>query len=442
MFRPCRPTALLVLAALFAGTGAAEAQIWDRARRAVERGAERAVERQVETRSRRATEAAINAMFDAGEGAVRCLFTDRACIERAQAGGDAVVLTDADGAPVDQSGRPVSEDNAADAVVRATGPAVSGADANFDFEPGSRVLFATDFSRDHVGDFPRAFEFMGGNVEVVEWQGRRLLRLNDDGVFAVPLPEVLPGRFTIEFDYHNPNRHTTLRVAPNAAEEAVTALGYPYHLFLITPESAEVGVMAGRSADKPTSSQHNRDFMEHVLPVRIMVDDTYAKMYVGETRVANLPNADFNLTDRVVFHYSGSGGPAYIGDLRIAAGGRDLYGTLEAEGRVVTEGVYFDTGSATLRPESFGVVQEIAEMLRAHPDLRVRIEGHTDNVGDPASNQTLSEDRANAVRAMLVGLGIDAGRLEAAGHGQARPVASNDSAEGRAQNRRVELVRL
>ena len=81
-------------------------------------------------------------------------------------------------------------------------------------------------------------------------------------------------------------------------------------------------------------------------------------------------------------------------------------------------------------------------MLQEHGDLRILIEGHTDAEGNAASNQTLSVERANAVRTMLVGLGIDAGRLEATGFGQTRPVADNDTPTGREQNRRVELVRL
>lgn len=82
-------------------------------------------------------------------------------------------------------------------------------------------------------------------------------------------------------------------------------------------------------------------------------------------------------------------------------------------------------------------------MLRQHGDLRLRIEGHTDSVGDAATNQALSERRAASVRQFLIqNHGIDAGRLEAAGLGQTQPVDSNDTPEGRQNNRRVELVRL
>jgi outer membrane protein OmpA-like peptidoglycan-associated protein len=120
----------------------------------------------------------------------------------------------------------------------------------------------------------------------------------------------------------------------------------------------------------------------------------------------------------------------------------DLYGALEEEGRVTAEGIYFDTGSDRLRNESAPVLEQIAGMLTEHPELTLAIEGHTDNVGDPAANQVLSERRAAAVRSYLVErLGIDGGRLTTAGFGATRPVAPNTTPEGRQQNRRVELVR-
>lgn len=135
--------------------------------------------------------------------------------------------------------------------------------------------------------------------------------------------------------------------------------------------------------------------------------------------------------------------PRMIADVRIAAGGRALYDALAADGRVATQGILFDTGSERIRPESTPTLKEIGQMLREHPELRLAIEGHTDNVGQDASNQGLSEKRAAAVKQHLeTACGIDAARLEAKGLGASQPVAPNDSPEGRQQNRRVELVRL
>ncbi|MEO1631253.1 MAG: OmpA family protein, partial [Bacteroidota bacterium] len=119
-----------------------------------------------------------------------------------------------------------------------------------------------------------------------------------------------------------------------------------------------------------------------------------------------------------------------------------LYEQLQADGRVALGGLLFDTGSATLRPESTPTLQDLMRTLERNPDLRLRIEGHTDNTGNAQANQRLSQDRADAVRAYLTGEGIDASRLETQGLGDANPVADNGTPEGRQTNRRVEIVKL
>ena len=110
--------------------------------------------------------------------------------------------------------------------------------------------------------------------------------------------------------------------------------------------------------------------------------------------------------------------------------------------RAELHGVYFNTGSATLLPESGPVLSEVAELLRAHSDWHAVIEGHTDNIGSAASNLTLSTQRAEAVRTALVSkLSVPASSIEAKGFGDTHPVEDNATVEGRAHNRRVELSR-
>lgn len=103
--------------------------------------------------------------------------------------------------------------------------------------------------------------------------------------------------------------------------------------------------------------------------------------------------------------------------------------------------INFDTGKSTIKPDSKSIITQIVEMLKYSPDLTLSVEGHTDNVGNARSNQVLSEDRAKTVVAALVAQGIEAKRLSNLGHGQDKPITENNTEEGRAKNRRVELVK-
>jgi outer membrane protein OmpA-like peptidoglycan-associated protein len=117
-----------------------------------------------------------------------------------------------------------------------------------------------------------------------------------------------------------------------------------------------------------------------------------------------------------------------------------LLEALNRDGRV-TLYIHFDTGKATIKPESQPVIAQIVEMLRSTPDLAIGVEGHTDNVGTAPANKTLSNQRAAAVVAAIVKQGVEAKRLSASGFGQEKPIADNKTEEGRAKNRRVELVK-
>lgn len=119
---------------------------------------------------------------------------------------------------------------------------------------------------------------------------------------------------------------------------------------------------------------------------------------------------------------------------------KDMANALKAEGDVALY-IEFETAKAELLPAGQGVVKEIVTLLRDEPQLKLSIEGHTDNTGNAAENQRLSQARAEAVMKAVVAQGIDAKRLSAVGHGQTYPIADNRKDAGRAKNRRVELVR-
>ena len=118
----------------------------------------------------------------------------------------------------------------------------------------------------------------------------------------------------------------------------------------------------------------------------------------------------------------------------LASGSQDLPKTF------VFDHLNFDSASAQLTPDSGQTVSNLASILKAYPNAKIQLSGYTDNTGSPQTNQQLSLDRANAVKAMLVSSGVSADRITTMGYGQDRPVASNDTEQGRAQNRRTELT--
>ncbi len=319
-----------------------------------------------------------------------------------------------------------------------------GAFVSFDFVPGDKVLFYDDYTSDNVGDFPRRYEFMEGNAEVADWEGAKWLRVSKSTKFAIVMQQPLPQQFTIEFDYvtnHTASNGWPIMLNMNASESNWESQGTANPTVRFT--YAKGGVYVQKIESEGPAGD---DLQNKVTRARIMVDGKYTKVYMNGIRVANAPNADVGRSNKIQFWvpgYDAKGVQAtLIGPVRVAAGGKKLYDALAEKGRVATQGIYFDTGSDAIRQESGPTLKEIGTMLKDHADLKLTIEGHTDNVGKAESNQSLSDKRAAAVRQYLIdNYQIDGGRLTAKGLGQSKPAASNDTAEGRQENRRVELVK-
>lgn len=165
------------------------------------------------------------------------------------------------------------------------------------------------------------------------------------------------------------------------------------------------------------------------------------KAYIDDTRLINIPHLEFDPTG-ISFHvyHASDNNRSYIKNIRVAEGGVKYYDRFLQDGKIVSNGIRFDVGKASLRPESMGVLNEIYKMLSEHPDVAVSVEGHTDSDGDNDLNQKLSENRAETVMKQLVSMGISKDRLSFRGYGESKPVAPNDNPEGKASNRRVEFV--
>jgi outer membrane protein OmpA-like peptidoglycan-associated protein len=142
------------------------------------------------------------------------------------------------------------------------------------------------------------------------------------------------------------------------------------------------------------------------------------------------------------FELWGESGPM-VTNFRIAAGMPDMRSKLITEGKLVSYGIYFDVNKDVVKPESYGTLKGIADVLKENPTVRVKIVGHTDSDGADAANLDLSKRRGASVKEELVkNFGIDASRLESDGLGETKPVAPNDTPSNKALNRRVEFIKL
>lgn len=421
---------LAIVAMVAAVPPCLEAQILDRLRRTAKEAAERELNNQVD---RLVSEA------------IKCKLGDPACVKRAEDAGQPVVFTDEQGEVItDDAGNPIGDEESARAATQEFG---EGVWANYDFVPGERVLFAEDYTSDRIGDFPKRLQFLNGNMEVVDARGTPWLRATSGSAFAVELSDTLPARFTLEFPvvWQHVNQWMRVLFAVRDGQAVAPRRLGRYLTPHLQVDERNTGIFSfDRSAPFALQPLKGKILNGPVM-IRLMADDRHVKVFVGEMRVANVPQVDIGRAPKIWFLVGDATekNPMYVGPIRIAAGGADLYDKLESEGRVATRGILFDVDSDRIRPESTPTLEEIGQMLQSHPDLRISIEGHTDATGDDAHNQALSDRRAESVRRALIDqYGIAENRLEAKGFGETTPVDTNDTPEGRQNNRRVELVKL
>lgn len=210
-------------------------------------------------------------------------------------------------------------------------------------------------------------------------------------------------------------------------------------LFVVDPENGPIsGIVIKMTAPDGTAFYTGETDSHGYGEVLVPVGQRYQIEYLSlgrRTTTANVevptgPNQDIRLTMR----YRRRRPPPASPQAPAAAE--------PEENRFILDGLLFGSGSATIDRSSYPRLDEVVEYLTHMPDARIRVAGHTDNVGNPQRNQQLSERRAQAVREYLISHGIDASRVEAVGYGDTQPIGSNDTEEGRAQNRRIEAIEL
>ncbi len=311
----------------------------------------------------------------------------------------------------------------------------------YDFVPGNKVIFYDDLSSDEVGEFPYRWNLINGVYEIAEYGGEKWILATDDGKISPKLPAgPLPKQYTVEMEYY---------------DQGPEMSGNYYYVMWTDENDKEIGTFGVYSNDDTwltingnqlSDKQMRNKPKKGVHTMRIMVSDRSIKAYVDEERVANVPKTEnFNPYGFILRHRPKQdlNNPTVFRNFRLAEGGKPMRQQLDETGKIVTHGILFDVNSHKIKGESYKTLKEIGELLQEDPSLRLSIEGHTDSDGADDYNMDLSKRRAESVRTYLINeYGISADRLEAKGWGESKPIDTNDTSEGKANNRRVELVKI
>lgn len=314
---------------------------------------------------------------------------------------------------------------------------VNEVSTKFDYVPGDKVLLYDDFMQDELGEFPaRQWKLVGGTFEVVEQAGEHWLRcVSVDGRIRMKLPaaEKLPEFWTLEFDFY--------ATEPMGSAITVEALG-PRDDVIWETVFPQGNALAFRTGDifSTTAFEGTVPGRHHLM---VMARQTGIKVYLDRQRMASVPEVwtQPGVAKDLEIRLWASTHPM-ITNVRYAEGCRPPKDML-AEGKLVTYGIRFASGSDVVLPDSAPVLRQVAAYMEANGAVKLAITGHTDNEGSAASNLDLSKRRAAAVAKVLSEqFKIAADRFTTDGKGDTEKVADNATAAGRAMNRRVEFMKL
>jgi OOP family OmpA-OmpF porin len=349
---------------------------------------------------------------------------------------------------------------------------VVNAFSKYDFIPGKEIVYYDNFEQEAVAELPTGWNTNGsGEVVTLDKIGGKWLRLHKNFIYLTANEKEFSENFTAEFDvvmqlknngWMFPEFSCGLFASTTDATTSNTFLK-EYHKYssveaMIHPATYNGSKLHLESYDdnKPYFRSELKEYgalekyYGQVVHIAIQVQKQRFRIWVNETKAFDAPKAVAagKIMNQLFFKIGGTNYVEndyafYISNIKVAKGVEDTRHRLIDEGKFSTTAILFDVNTATLKPESFGVIKEIAGVLKEHTDIKINIIGHTDSDGSDANNLALSQKRAAAVKDALVNeFGIDATKIETDGKGESKPVADNKTKEGKAANRRVEFVKL
>ena len=337
---------------------------------------------------------------------------------------------------------------------------------NYDFVAGDEIIFEDTMVGEQLGEFPSQWDIFRGNAEIVEIDGEKCINYQD--AIITPLfndgNPYLTEQFTIEFDFYF--FHEKIWEEQNGTDlhgwaqawfvllENDKISQYPmdpvFEFRIDTQTDTDRNKMTDEKdanywwkvGDDSRGGEYNIANLEFEKwhHIAVSFNKRALKVYFDEQRVVNIPNVK---APKWMAIRTNSDAPRthFVKNVRIAKGAVPLYERLASDGKIVTYAITFDTGKATIKPESTGEINRITKIMTDDPSINFEVQGHCDNTGSDKINDPLSQKRAEAIVAALVANGIDASRLTAVGKGAHEPIADNATDEGRAKNRRVEFVK-
>ena len=359
-------------------------------------------------------------------------------------------------------------------VVDETDPTAQN--AKNDFVRGSVILFEDTMDGEQVGEFPSKWDIVDeGSMEVAVVNGKKYAQFTTEWNQVTPLmtnpKHYLPEIFTLEWDvFVSPmdsgnKEYGEMTMEINFGYSTVDYRSSQVHFWWRAGDQGSrmryYVRKPGFGGDADYIDGEERDLVEKNILKKnawnhfaISFNKRAMKIYCNGVRIFNIPNME---APEWFWIYQG-GNYQYRGftNVVLANGAVELYEqkttdlsaaaaavekAIAETGKFVTNNILFETGKATLKPESMEEIQKVAEYMKANPTARFEVQGHTDNQGSDAVNDPLSQQRAEAVVVALEDLGVDPFNLRAVGKGSHEPVADNKTEEGRAQNRRVEFIK-
>ncbi|MGN6292474.1 MAG: OmpA family protein [Chitinophagaceae bacterium] len=344
--------------------------------------------------------------------------------------------------------------------------------SRFDFIPGDSLIYTEDFQQDEIGEFPLNWNTAGkGDVVTLNSFPGKWLRLYENSLYLTSNKKAFSKNFTLEFDL-------ILQLKSTGYTYPILSFGFfasnedsttdnKFLSYQSEHQSAQIHFRLGEGNTSYTYLNTNLNkktlfrsenqelsniekFYNKTSHVAVQVQEQRLRIWVNGEKKYDLPKALGNehIFNQVFFHLTTSSYKDeelgfYISNLKVATGKPDTRHKLVEEGKFSTTGILFDFQSAVIKPESYGVIKEIAGVLKENGSIKVKVIGHTSSDGDDKANMELSQRRAAAVKDLLVKeFGVEETRLETEGKGETQPIADNKTKEGKTANRRVEFIKL